>query len=69
MTVEVIVKKWGNSLGVVLPKTLVEHQKLKENDKIFLNVVKETNIKQLFGSLKLHMSAQKLKNIARKGWD
>jgi antitoxin MazE len=33
------VKKWGNSLGVRLPKLILEQVNVKENDKIEIEVV------------------------------
>ena len=40
MAVEVQLKKWGNSVGVVLPREIVEQKKLKESDKIVIEIVK-----------------------------
>ncbi len=70
MAVEVIVKKWGNSMGVILPKELVERQRLKEKDTIFIDVVKEVDLSDIFGSApKRIMSGQRFKDMVRKGWD
>lgn len=71
MATEVITKKWGNSIGVVLPKELVEKQHIKENQKIIINIFKEADLSDIFGSVKgkLKMGGQKLKDLARDGWD
>ncbi len=71
MATEAIVKKWGNSLGVVLPKRVVKQQHLHENDKISILVVKEADLSSSYGSLKgkLKMSGQQFKDMVRKGWD
>ena len=44
------VKKWGNSLGIVLPKSLVENQKLKEGVEIevIIQPKRVTRVKDLF---------------------
>ncbi|MFH1637465.1 MAG: AbrB/MazE/SpoVT family DNA-binding domain-containing protein [Candidatus Woesearchaeota archaeon] len=68
MATEVIVKKWGNSLAVILPKEFVGEKKLKPNDKLLLEAVKVGDLRPLFGTLKTKLSAQKLKDIAREGW-
>ncbi len=68
MTTEVVVRKWGSSLGVILPKELVEKERLKENKKILINVIKESNLVSLFGSLERGSSGQKFKDMAREGW-
>ena len=35
MAIAVVVRKWGNSLGVILPQELVRKESLKRNDKGF----------------------------------
>lgn len=64
-------RKWGNSIGVILPKEMIEEQKLKPNERVEVIIIREANIKHLFGSMPRQkgMSAQKLKNIARAGWE
>lgn len=68
MTIEVVVKKWGNSMGVILPKETVEKENLKENEKVLIEVVKEADLTGLFGSLKRKMSGQAFKDMVREGW-
>ena len=65
----VIAKKWGSSIGVVLPKEIVEGQGIKAGDEIVIRVFRKGNLKDIFGKLKTNMSGQKFKNMARKGWD
>ncbi len=68
MATEAIVRRWGNSLGVILPKDLIKKKHLKENDVVFLEVVKEADLSDIFGSLPRKMSGQKFKDMVRKGW-
>ncbi len=69
MTATVVVRKWGNSLGITLPKELVEGQNIKEGDKLVLPVViKKADLSKIFGSIKTGMSGQKFKDMAREGW-
>lgn len=68
MAIEVVVKKWGNSVGVILPKELVERESLKENEKVLLEVVKEANLERIFGSLKRKMPGQEFKDMVRECW-
>ena len=69
MAVEVKIKKWGNSMGVILPKELVKEKKLKKNQKILIQIVENADLSDIFGSLKFKKSAQELKDAAREGWD
>jgi len=68
-TFDVFVKKWGNSLGAVLPNNIVQKDNLKENDKIRIFVVKNSDVlKKTFGKLKgkIKQSSQEMKDEFRK---
>ena len=69
MMTEVTVKKWGNSMGIILPKQVVEKEHLKNNQKIVVQIVKVADLTSIFGSLKLGESPQKLKDRGRKIWN
>ena len=68
MAIEVSVKKWGNSMGVILPKDIIRRENLKENEKILIDIVKKVDLTRLFGTLKRKLSGQEFKNIVREGW-
>lgn len=61
-------RKWGNSLGVRIPKEVVEEMRLKENQEVVLDIKpKENPLKELFGSGKLSKSTEDvLKEIRGK---
>ena len=68
--IEVITKKWGSSLGVVIPKNIVEKEHIKEREKLKIEIKKMHKVKDIFGMLKgLRINAQKAKDEMRKGWD
>ncbi len=64
----VVVRKWGNSVGVILPVGLVEEKKINVNDKIVLDVKKMVSLKELFGSFKSKKSTQQLKSELKSEW-
>ncbi len=69
MGTEVIVKKWGNSFAIILPRELVEERNLKENEKVSIVIAKRANLNDIFGALKgKKISGQKFKDFAREGW-
>ena len=68
MVVEVFVRKWGNSYGVVFPRDFVKQKKIEVNEKIFVDVVKEADLGRAFGTLKSRVSGQDFKDEVRKGW-
>lgn len=69
MTTVSVARKWGNSLGITLPKELVEQQNIKEGDTLVLPVViKKADLSNVFGKFKTGESGQKFKDRAREGW-
>ena len=65
----VTVKKWGNSIGVVIPKEIVEKQSIKEGDDVVINIFKKGDLSNIFGTLKTKLTGQQLKDLARKDWE
>ena len=54
-------RKWGSSLGVIIPKNVVKELKLRENQEIVIDVKpKENPLKELFGSAKLSKPTEQL---------
>ncbi|HLC19583.1 MAG TPA: AbrB/MazE/SpoVT family DNA-binding domain-containing protein [Candidatus Nanoarchaeia archaeon] len=46
-------RKWGNSLGIIIPKEDVEQMNLHENQKVVIEIVQTENpLKELFGAFK-----------------
>ena len=70
MEAEVIAKKWGNSLGVILPSEVVTTEKIKENEKIVIEIKKRQLGCALMGLLKSWNTPPKtIKDEARRGCD
>lgn len=43
-------RKWGSSLGFVIPKNVVKELKLRENEEVAVEITKKENpLKELFG--------------------
>ena len=69
MEVEVTAKKWGSSLGLVLPKSVVEEERIRENDIIVIEVKKRHFAKEFFGILSSWKKPTgKIKEEMKKGW-
>lgn len=70
MEIETTTRKWGNSLGIRLPRDFVKKKNLKENVKIRVEVITDEDINgldEIFGMIKKRkISAQKMKDISRK---
>jgi len=48
------VKKWGNSFGIILPKDIIESQRLRDGSSIdvIISPRNKTKVKEIFGILK-----------------
>ena len=68
MEAEAIAKKWGSSIGFVIPKEIVEKEKIKPHSKVKFEIIKVTDISDTFGKLKRKISGQEFKDRARAGW-
>ena len=45
-------RKWGNSLGVIIPKDVARDMKLREDQEVVIEIrPKENVLKELFGSM------------------
>ncbi|VVB81160.1 Uncharacterised protein [uncultured archaeon] len=65
---DVETKKWGDSMAIIIPKPIVEAERIKLNQKIHIIIHKETDLSDLFGKFKTSKTAQQLKDEARKDW-
>ena len=56
--IDVKVKRWGNSFGIVLPVRVVEKEKLGEGKEIIVTIQskEKTKVKDVFGILKKEIS-------------
>jgi len=63
------VRRWGSSLGVVLPRDLVRSEGLREGDAVTLHVKKAVTVREAFGALRQwRVDPQKVKDGIREGW-
>jgi len=70
MAIEATIKRWGNSFGIVIPKEIIERERLKENKKVIINIIKVADLSDIFGLVKNRkLSGQKMKDLSRKEWE
>jgi len=67
--IETIARKWGDSIAVIIPKNIVESEKIRPQTKIKIKFVREDDLSDLFGKLKTKKTPQQLKNEGRDGWE
>lgn len=72
MELELTARKWGNSIAVVIPSSVVEKEKIKENQKLTIDLKskKPLLVKDVFGMFKgqITRSTQEIKDDMRAGW-
>lgn len=64
-----VIKKWGNSYGILLPKDLIKEANLKENQAVDVAITpRRKTASKLFGLFKgrLKMTGQQVKDIVRE---
>lgn len=65
-----IPKKWGNSIGITIPKEVAKEEKIKPNKEITLLVLSsQKDIWKSFGSLKQKKPMQKIMEEIDEGYD
>lgn len=63
-------KKWGNSLGIILPAHVVKAEHLKEGEEVVIKVERKHNVlKEMFGAVKFKEPPEKIIKKMRKEWD
>jgi hypothetical protein len=62
MSIEVKTKKWGNSLGIIIPSKDAENLNLKENQtiRIDINIKNENPLKEMFGAFKFKRPTEEI---------
>ena len=54
-------RRWGNSLGVIVPQKVIESEKVKEGDEITLLVSnKKPNLRKLYGKHKFKKPVEQI---------
>ena len=64
-------KKWGSSLGVIIPKEIVKKERLQENQEIRIEIIsrKKTTGEDIFGKLKFKKPIQVLLDETDKDFE
>ena len=71
MELKTRVRKWGDSIAIIIPKHISEFERIKENDEVVIEVRKNIIAKNLFGKFpewKSKKSVQELKDEMKRGW-
>lgn len=63
-------RKWGNSIAIIIPKSVVNENQINANEDTLVEFKKKATAKNSFGMFprKKWRNAQKIKDEMRKGW-
>jgi len=67
MPIRTVLKRWGNSYGIIIPKDVAVREGIKENDEVEVIIKRAGNIRDLFGKYRFE-DVQRLKDELREGW-
>jgi len=67
LEVKAHLRRWGNSLGIVIPKDVVIREGLKEGDELEVKIRRIPSLESLFGKYRFK-NLQEVKDELRKGW-
>lgn len=67
-TIKCVPRQWGNSLGITIPKDLVEKEGIEEGKPITITLNPRPELKSIFASFKFSQSPQMMKDEERKQW-
>ena len=60
-----VVRRIGNSFGLIIPWEEVQKHKIKEGDVVELEVERRVNLREMFGAFEFSKSSQEMKDEAR----
>src|SRR5256885_2127317 len=63
-----VVRRIGNSPGLIIPGEEVQKHKVKEGDVVELEVERRVNLREMFGAFEFSKSSQEMKDEARAEW-
>ena len=68
MNAKTKIKCWGNSLGVILPKALVDEEELTEGEEVEITVRKVSDVRSLRGKYPFK-DLQHEKDEMKRNWE
>ncbi len=67
MAIQVRIRKWGNSFGVVIPMDILKRKNLNEGEEVIIEVKRKESMNKIFGSLSdWKIDSQEFKNKIRE---
>ncbi len=69
MEIECKTRRFGGSIGLIIPKNVIEKEGIKPNQSVRIEIKSNPKAREIWGLLpNWKTPTQKLKDEARKGW-
>ena len=66
---ECITRRWGSSLGIIIPKEITDLESIKENEKIVISIRKGHTAQEFFGMFsEWKRPTIEIKEEMKRGW-
>jgi antitoxin component of MazEF toxin-antitoxin module len=70
MAIEVKTKRWGNSIGIIIPSAAIEKFNIKPNENILVEINKKRNVlKEMFGKARFNKSTEEILKESRREFE
>jgi len=67
MVIQTKTKRWGNSIGIIIPSETVEKLNIKPEDEVVIEIEKKGNVlREMFGTMKSKKTARQIVNETRR---
>ena len=67
--IETIVRRWGDSMAVIIPRDIVKEEQIKPKSKVRIRLVREDDLSDLFGKFRTKKTPKELKDEGREAWE
>ena len=68
--IETMARRWGNSIGIALPKEVIEKANIKANKQLIIFIPEKTvNLAKVFGTLSIDKPTQAILDKIRESED
>ncbi len=66
-TIKVLARKWGNSIGLVIPRDIVKKENIRPGKRIDILIPNKSSVlKETFGTMKFKKTSQQIKDKLRE---
>ena len=68
--IECTARRWGGSLGIILPGDIVEQEQISEGETVFVEIKKRRTVHEFFGVLKgKKINIDEIRKEMKEGWN